>query len=182
MSKGFSHFSYRGKSTSLVLLAGLPLVFGMILLTCFGPTKLSCSRVNADQVNCLLTRTVVFGFIKTDEIRINSLKAVRIDVQTKRATEISSNGMTAEQKVEPVYGVSLVGDENIVLDGYSPNREEQQKIVDQANIFLNDSNASNLDFQTHNYWLDTLTLMLIGSSITMLFTAFLRRKPTNQSL
>jgi hypothetical protein len=179
MSKGFSLFSYQGRSKSLALLAGLPLVFGIILLTCFGPTKLSCSRVNADQVNCLLIRTVAFGFIKADEIRINSLKAARIDEQTKLTTDISSNGMTAEQKVESVYGVSLVGDENIVLDGYGPSREEQQEIVDQANIFLNDSNASNLVFQTHNYWLDTLTLMLIGSSIIMLFTAFLRRKPTN---
>lgn len=73
------HSSRRDKTKFLRLLAGFFFLFGILLLSSFGPMELACKRDNINQVNCSLTRSVAFGFIKRQEISLNSLKEVKLD-------------------------------------------------------------------------------------------------------
>lgn len=164
--------SHRGKPNILLLLAGLFFLIGIILLSSFGPIKLSCSRINGSQVDCLLTRSVAFGFIKEREISISSLKEARVDEQVKRTLEGKSFRYVRKT---PVYGVLLVSSESAVLDGYSYNREQQQKIVNQINSFLSNPNAPSLFFQARNHWLDIVTLSSLGLPISLLLRMLLKQ-------
>lgn len=165
----------RGKSKTLLLLAGFFFLFGFTLLISFGPTKLSCQRVEGDRVDCLLTRSVVFGYIEQAQIPVLSLKAAMLDERVKSSLESNIDGTTTYEKITPVYGVLLMGDRKIVFDTYREQREQQQKIVDRINRFLQDPSLSTWAFETRNYWLYFITLSLLVLSIGLLFRIALYR-------
>jgi hypothetical protein len=74
--------------------------------------------------------------VEIEKISLSSLKEAKLDTQIKYIVENDGAGMTYQEK-KPVYGVLLVSDKSTIFDGYSFNREQQQKIVDQINNFLN---------------------------------------------
>jgi hypothetical protein len=170
-----NYFRYRSKLNILLVLAGFFLFLGFILLSSFGPKKLSCVRNNQNQVNCSLTGYVAFGFIKTGEVFLPSLKEARVDTQNKLTIE--SDDISGPYQTErPVYGVLLVSDKRVILDAYSYDREHQQKIVERINSFLNDSNAPNLIYQTKNDWLTVMTLSSLGLSIGLMSRMLLKQR------
>jgi hypothetical protein len=161
------HSSRRNKTKFLLLPAGFFFLFGILLLSLFGPIELACKRVNINQVDCSLTKSVALGFIKRQEITLHSLREVKLDKQFKETLESEGKYNPTYVVKTPVYGVLMVSSEATVLNGYSTNQEEQQKMVNQINVFLNDSNAPNLVIQYRNYWLDILILSSLGLSISL---------------
>lgn len=78
------------KPNILLLLAGFFFLLGAVLL-CFEPKKLSCIRVNGGQVDCLLTRSTAFGFVKAEEVSLSFFKEARVDTKIKRTLETDIN-------------------------------------------------------------------------------------------
>lgn len=170
MSAVRSLLSHRSASRFLLLLVGVVFLIGIVLLSCFGPVKLSCSRVYANQVQCSLTQFVAFGSIKVQETTLDPLKLAKVDERVKQTVEVtgSPSGIPF-QKQESVYGVLLVGRESIIFNGYSYDREHQQQIVDRINKFVNDSTASSLVVRAENHWVNVAALLLFGLSIAVPF-------------
>lgn len=147
-------------------------MFSILLLSTLGSVELACKRVNVNQVNCSLTRSAAFGLLTGQKNSLNFLREVKLDKRFKETVE--SDGGSVSVTKTPVYGVLLINSNTTVLNGYAYNREKQQKIVNQINSFLNDSNADNLIFQSKNYWLDIITLICLGLSIILLLLAIKR--------
>ena len=176
--------SYRGKTKLLLFTTVFFFIFGILLISTFSSVKLTCERDNVNQVNCSLTRTAMFGFIDGQEISLNSLREVKLDERLKETVEADGTYNRATEKsvnVTPVYGVLLVTNKTTLLNGYAYNREKQQKIVNQINSLLNNSNTSDLVFQDINYGLDITTLISFGLSIGLLIRMLINRHHLNYS-
>ncbi|MGF2033880.1 MAG: hypothetical protein RMZ43_000885 [Nostoc sp. CmiVER01] len=168
MMKNIHSFSYcRGKTKLLLLLAGFFFLLGISFLCTFESVELACKRVNVNQINCSLTRSAAFRFLRGQEIHLNFLREVKLDKRFKETVE--SDGDHAYVNKTPIYGVLLISNKTTVLNGYAYNREKQQNTVNQFNTFLNDSNAENVVVQEKNYLLNMLTLSSLGLSFILLF-------------
>ena len=140
------------------------LSFGLTLLLFFGPVELSCTRIHTNQVNCSLVRSVAFGLLKGDNIMLEPLKLAKLDTQIKQ--EYAKGGRFVEV---PVYDVVLVSDRDVGWGGYRYNHKHSQNIVGKINVFLADTNQTQLILTDRNYLLDILTVMMFSLSGMSLF-------------
>lgn len=148
-----------------LIFLGFPFLLGILLLAFFGPVFLFCDRVGSTQVNCSIERKVLLGLVTTNRIAIESVTEARVDRKIQRKTEGDDRG--PRQVETPVYGVLLLGNQNVVLNSYGYNPEREQAIVDRINEFLKTSETSSLVVRETNSSSNFLglSLMILPSAI-----------------
>jgi hypothetical protein len=137
-----------------------------VIIFCFlGPETLSCQRVNSPIINCQIFRNNVFGLVKEEISCLRNLKNARVDEKIKETVEADDSGPVIEYK--KIYGIVLEsqeGKEN-VFQGYGYIRQPKQKLVEEIQEFLKDSERSSLTLHQNRFWqpqpILTLALMII---------------------
>ncbi|MBX2862392.1 MAG: hypothetical protein KTR27_02470 [Leptolyngbyaceae cyanobacterium MAG.088] len=166
--KSVSNFLLRSKKeSSFVVTAGLLALLSIFLLSFLGPVELACEKTAAGRNDCRLTRHVFFGLVNAQEVEINALKTARLEQKVKETIEWNKNGSRNVER-RTLYGVLLVGDEQVIFNGYIYNLRPQQKIVQEIDTFLEDSSQSTLVLRERNYFLDIVTLGLLGIVVILL--------------
>ncbi len=134
------------KTTWKVLLAILvvfPLAIGILVILLSKQVVLSCSRIEANKVNCILINSTSFGLLKAREVSLSQLQGVRIDTKY-----IASSADHFGSHLVPVYQIVLLSSNGAYpYSDYRDNYQQQQVITSKINNFLHNFEQPSLVIQ-----------------------------------
>lgn len=144
---------------SEILFGIIFLLIGLYLFVFASSNSLQCHRFQSTEMTCQL-------------ILSNTLKSEVRDFSAGKllGAELRDHG----SRFGPIYQVVILSDNDKIAFNTMGNRRKQQRVADQINTFLNDTNQVSLNVERDYRWLGHLLgvlCMLIGSG-ALLVTLF----------
>ena len=142
-------------------------MLGIGLLTTTGNTHLACDRVATETVQCTIENTTSLGIIPKAAETINRLETVNLDTQTRRIYDVATEGSPPTAQKKPAYGIFLVGERQVLLNGYEYDRDRQEQRLQKIHSFLQNPEQKQLTLNMRNLWSTVITLTVLSGVMTL---------------
>lgn len=151
---------------SLRLLSFLLFILDIGLFTTAGNTRLTCDRAINNKIQCSIKQTLSLGIIPRASQTIDEVKSVKLKEHRQIYDQVTE-GEPPRAKDRRAYGILLIGERQILLNGYDYNRDRQEQRLQNISAFLQNSDPQQFVLELKNFGSTVMTVLALGGAIAL---------------